>query len=606
MDWSENTIHPEWHPVKDQLLTHWAEDVNPACPWPEYPRPQMQRDNWQNLNGLWDFVVLPKKSKVPEHFAGKILVPFPIESALSGVRQALKPDQKLWYHRKFEIEEDWTGKCVILNFGAVDWETEVYINKIKIGIHRGGYCSFSLDITQALKAGTNYLLISAWDPSDKGKQEHGKQVLKPGFIWYTAVSGIWQTVWLEVVSREHIERIEMVPDIDKGILNLAVQCSNEQQNYKIYASITLEGIPIKQVEFPANKLYQVDMPDFQLWSPESPVLYDLEISLVEDLQLVDQVKSYFGMRKFSLGEDSNGTRRLCLNNQPYFMIGPLDQGYWPDGLYTPPTDDAMRSEIAFLKSAGFNLIRKHVKVEPARYYYYCDRVGMIVWQDMPNGGITPGAPWFAFQNSSSRRKDDRFYCRLGRCSPGKRQQFEDELKEMIETLKNVVSIGAWVPFNEGWGQFDANRIYRWLKEYDPSRIIDHASGWFDQKTGDAKSHHIYFKNFAEIPNEIHRATVLSEYGGYQMVVKGHTWIDRQLPVYRGFTNSQKLRHAYEQLTVDQLLPWVKRGLSAAIYTQTTDVEAEVNGFLTYDREVIKIPVEVLAKLNFELINSSPK
>lgn len=603
---SDNSTYPDWHSVKGQLLTRWSEDVNPSNPWPEYPRPQMQRDNWQNLNGLWEYAILPKDLEQPVAFTGQILVPFPIESALSGVKQALKPDQKLWYHRKFEIEEEWQGKCVKLNFGAVDWETEVYINNNKIGTHRGGFCPFSYDIIQALRAGTNDLLISAWDPSDKGKQEHGKQVLKPGFIWYTAVSGIWQTVWLEVVPREHIERIEMLPDIDRGILNLTVQCTNAIPDTRIHVSISLEGKPITQVELPANESYQVDMPDFQVWSPESPVLYDIEISLVEDHQMVDQVKSYFGMRKFSLGKDSNGTPRLCLNNQPYFMIGPLDQGYWPDGLYTPPTDEAMRSDIEFLKSAGFNMLRKHVKVEPARYYYYCDRIGIIVWQDMPNGGITPTASWFAFQNSSSKRSDNRFYCRGGRCSPGKRQQFESELKEMIDSLKNAVSIAVWVPFNEGWGQFDANRIYQWLKEYDPSRIIDHASGWFDQNTGDAMSYHIYFKNLAEIPNEEQRATVLSEYGGYQMVVKGHTWMDRQLPVYRGFTDPQKLRQAYEQLTLGQLLPWAKRGLSAAIYTQTTDVEAEVNGFLTYDREVIKLPAEFLARLNSDLINSSPK
>jgi beta-galactosidase/beta-glucuronidase len=606
MDRSESITYLDWHPVKGHILTRWAKDVDPSNPWPEYPRPQMQRDDWQNLNGLWDYAILPKDSEQPVSFTGQILVPFPIESALSGVKHALNPDQELWYHRKFEIEEDFQEKCVRLNFGAVDWETEVFVNNNKIGMHKGGYCPFSFDITQALKSGLNDLLISAWDPSDKGKQEHGKQVLKPGFIWYTAVSGIWQTIWLEVLPREHIERIKMIPDIDKGRLNLAVQCANALPDTRIHASISLEGETITQVEFPANKSFQIDIPDFQLWSPESPVLYDIEISLEEGHHIVDQVKSYFGMRKVSLGKDSNGTPRLCLNNQPYFMIGPLDQGYWPDGLYTPPTDEAMRSEIAFLKSAGFNMLRKHVKVEPARYYYYCDRMGMIVWQDMPNGGVTPNASWFAFQNSSSRRKDDRFYCRRGRRSPGNRQQFESELKEMVETLKNVVSIAVWVPFNEGWGQFDANRIYRWLKDYDPSRIIDHASGWFDQESGDAKSHHIYFRNLSMVPNDMHRATVLSEYGGYQMLAKGHTWVDRQVSVYRGFSDPLKLVQAYEQLTLDQLLPWVARGLSAAIYTQTTDVEAEVNGFLTYDREVIKIPADFLAKINSQLINSTPK
>jgi len=606
MNRTTNASSQDWHPIKGHLFTRWAKDVNPAQPWPEYPRPQMQRDNWQNLNGLWDYAILPKKSKEPEAYSGKILVPFPIESALSGVKQPLKPDQKLWYHRSFEVISSREEKCVILHFGAVDWETHVFVNHIEVGNHIGGYCPFSFDITHALKYGSNDLTVSVWDPSDKGKQEHGKQVLKPGFIWYTAVSGIWQTVWLEVVPKVHLKKIEMVPDIDRSILNLLVQCTDVQSPPLIHASITLRGDPITQVEFPANASFEVEIPDFHLWSPESPVLYDIEISLVEGDQIADQVKSYFGMRKFSLGQDSNGTPRLCLNNQPYFMIGPLDQGYWPDGLYTPPTDEAMRSDIAFCKSAGFNTIRKHVKVEPARYYYHCDRMGIIVWQDMPNGGLTPNASWFVFQSSSSRRRDNWFYCRRGRSFPSKRLQFESELKEMIDTLKNAVSIAAWVPFNEGWGQFDAIRISRWLRETDPSRIIDQASGWFDQQAGEIKSHHIYFKNFAEVPNEIHRATILSEYGGYQMINSGHTWVERQLIVYKGFTDPLKLGQAYELLTLNQLLPWVKRGLSAAIYTQTTDVETEVNGFLTYDREVTKIPAKFLAKLNFELINSSPK
>lgn len=595
-----------WRPVPGQLITQWAQNIDPAQPFPEYPRPQMQRTHWQNLNGLWEYAITAKHAPQPGEYQGTILVPFAIESALSGVKRPLKPKERLWYSRTFSMDRDWKKQRALIHFGAVDWEATVYLNGIKIGSHRGGYCPFSFDITEALQVGENELVISVWDPSDHGKQEHGKQVLKPSFIWYTAVSGIWQTVWLEVVPPDHITSLKMTPYIDKEALNLLAFTSSQSADLRIQAIVKDGNKTIAQVDGAADSTIEIHVPSAELWSPDSPHLYDLEVKLLKAGKVVDRVTSYFGMRKFSLGTDSNGVQRLCLNNQPLFQYGLLDQGYWPDGLYTPPCDEAMRYDIEFCKQAGFNMIRKHIKVEPARYYYYCDKIGIILWQDMINGGITPKLVWFLFVKNQTKLKDTKKYSRLGRHSKDNRMQYLQELKEMIDTLYNFVSIGLWVPFNEGWGQFDAEQIANWVKAYDPTRLVDHASGWFDQGAGDCKSLHIYFRRLTPTPFEKKRATILSEFGGFSLSIPGHTWKKNKQFGYKKFKNHEGLTSAYLSLLESELLPWVKKGLSAAVYTQTTDIEGEINGFLSYDRKVIKIDPQSVVELHKRLYEESPR
>ena len=441
-----------WQPVSGQIMTQWAQNINPAQPFPEYPRPQMQRSLWQNLNGLWEYTITTKHAPQPSEYQGTILVPFAIESALSGVKRPLKPKERLWYHRTFSMDRDWKKQRVLIHLGAVDWEANIYLNGLKVGSHRGGYCPFSFDITESLQAGENELVVSVWDPSDHGKQEHGKQVLKPSFIWYSAVSGIWQTVWLEVVPTNHITSLKMTPDIDKETINLLAFTSKQSSDLRIQAIVKDGKRTVVEVEGAADATMEIHIPSVKLWSPDSPHLYDLEVKLHKAGKVLDQVASYFGMRKFSLGTDSNGVPRLCLNNKPIFQYGLLDQGYWPDGLYTPPSDEAMRYDIEFCKQAGFNMIRKHIKVEPARYYYYCDKIGIILWQDMINGGKTPNLIWSLLAKSRTKFKDTKKYSRSGRHSKDNRKHYRQELKEMIDTLYNVVSIGLWVPFNEGCGQ----------------------------------------------------------------------------------------------------------------------------------------------------------
>jgi len=594
-----------WQPVSGQIMTQWAQNINPAQPFPEYPRPQMQRSLWQNLNGLWEYTITTKHAPQPSEYQGTILVPFAIESALSGVKRPLKPKERLWYHRTFSMDRDWKKQRVLIHLGAVDWEANIYLNGLKVGSHRGGYCPFSFDITESLQAGENELVVSVWDPSDHGKQEHGKQVLKPSFIWYSAVSGIWQTVWLEVVPTNHITSLKMTPDIDKETINLLAFTSKQSSDLRIQAIVKDGKRTVVEVEGAADATMEIHIPSVKLWSPDSPHLYDLEVKLHKAGKVLDQVASYFGMRKFSLGTDSNGVPRLCLNNKPIFQYGLLDQGYWPDGLYTPPSDEAMRYDIEFCKQAGFNMIRKHIKVEPARYYYYCDKIGIILWQDMINGGKTPNLIWSLLAKSRTKFKDTKKYSRSGRHSKDNRKHYRQELKEMIDTLYNVVSIGLWVPFNEGWGQFNAEEIANWVKNYDPTRLVDHASGWFDQGAGDCRSLHTYFKRLIPAPFEKKRATILSEFGGFSLSLPGHNWKKNKQFGYKNFKNREALTRAYKSLLETELLPWVKKGLSAAVYTQTTDIEGEINGFLSYDRKVIKIDPQSVVELHKRLYEESP-
>jgi beta-galactosidase/beta-glucuronidase len=586
-------------------MTRWAKDVSPLNVWTEYPRPQMTRQDWMNLNGLWEYAIVSREVDFVSAFDGEILVPFPLESALSGVKKPLLPQERLWYRRSFRIPEEWKEQKILLHFGAVDWETMVWVNGDYVGKHTGGYLPFYFDISENINRDEkNELVVAVWDPTDAYWQQRGKQVLEPKVIWYTAVSGIWQTVWLEPVSQTHIEGFKLTPDIDNE--KLCVQVFIESRGSELALEVTAydDGKVIAKVRGRPGELLELSIVEPKLWEPENPFLYDLQIKLLDNDRILDVVDSYFGMRKFSIAKDQNGQMRLCLNNMPLFHLGPLDQGYWPDGLYTPPTDEAMRFELKMCKELRFNMIRKHVKVEPARYYYYCDRMGLIVWQDMPNGGNTVGTMTsFLAVAVGSRRQDTRRYKRAGRDKMETRIDFERELREMVDTLYNYVCIGMWVPFNEGWGQYDAVRISQWLKEYDPTRPVDHASGWFDQGGGDFKSLHIYVKKLPRKQPRKGRGVLLSEFGGYSLTCEGHIWNPGTDYGYKKFTSEESLTAAYVELLEEQLMPWTALGLSGAVYTQTTDVEIETNGYLTYDREILKMKKDAIIPLHRKITKS---
>lgn len=602
---------PPWTIASPRLLTHWAKSVSPIDPWPEYPRPQMRRPEWLNLNGLWEYAILPREQEQPERYEGYILVPFPVESALSGAGRPLRPDQRLWYRRTFRIPEAWQGRKLMLHFGAVDWEAQVWVNGALAGAHRGGYTPFSLDITPYLhQSGKNELQVAVWDPTDTGGQARGKQALHPRTIWYSAVSGIWQTVWLEPLPPVNIPRLKLTPDVDASCLNVEIEAEGPDDGLHARLEAFDGDVRLASIHAPLAEPLRLYIPNPNLWSPDHPHMYGLRIAILHHERVVDEVGSYFAMRKFSLGRDAAGRTCLCLNNQPLFQFGPLDQGYWPDGLYTPPSEAAMRYDLEICKRLGFNMLRKHVKVEPARYYYACDQLGLIVWQDMPNGGQPVGeklsmlAIFLGSKGKGLRRKDGRGYRAAGRKDPAARQQFEDELREMVDALYNYPCIGMWVPFNEGWGQYDAHRIAAWLKAYDPTRPVDHASGWFEAGDGDCKSLHIYNLPLKPLPPEAGRAMVLSEFGGYSLKCPGHDWDDQAEFGYKKYYDPDALTQAYLELLENQLKPWIAAGLSAAIYTQTTDVEIEVNGYLTYDRQVEKMDFERIGAMHRSLFFNS--
>jgi beta-galactosidase/beta-glucuronidase len=583
-------------------MTRWANELTPENAWQEYPRPQLRRAEWLNLNGLWEYAITPKDQVGLPDFNGQILVPFPLESALSGVKRALQANERLWYRRTFQVPESWRAQRVLLQFGAVDWEATAYINGVCAGNHRGGYLPFWFNITQNLHAGENELIVSVWDPTDSSWQQRGKQVRSPKSIWYTQVSGIWQTVWLEPVPATYIAGLKITPDIDAESVQVAVQLAGEPLgsqagSIKVYEQGTLVTGCELDAAHPEPTL---DIHNPKLWSPDTPHLYDLVVELGDD-----RVESYFGMRKFSLGHDSFGRSRLCLNNAPIFQYGPLDQGYWPDGLYTPASETALRFDLELVKRLGCNMLRKHIKVEPARFYYECDRMGLIVWQDMINGGKPVGdvVSFLAILVGLNRR-DDRSYRYAGRQEHESRQDYQRELRELVDHLYNYACIGVWVPFNEGWGQFDARATADWLKAYDPTRLVDHASGWFDQGGGDLRSLHVYFKKLSLEKPAAARAVVLSEFGGYSMKVAGHTWNPQAEFGYRKYSSPTELTEAYLGLLENELEPWITAGLSAAIYTQAVDVEIEVNGYLTYDREVEKMDFDRISAAHRRLFEIS--
>ncbi len=580
------------------LKTRWADAAMCELPLPEYPRPQMVRDDWVNLNGMFDYAVTDAKTDWCDSYDGKIRVPFSIESCLSGVCRRLHADERLWYRKTFTLPESFRGKHVLLHFGAVDWECKVYVNRTLVKTHIGGYCPFCADITDALRDGENELVVWVYDPTDAGWQNRGKQASYSHGFWYTATSGIWQTVWMEAVPAAYIQRYALTPDIDKGILAIKTSCVGDAQlHIKVLDGETV--VAEKDLDVDDT----VDIPDAKLWSPEDPFLYDFVLTYGDDC-----VKGYFGMRKFSIGAHA-GFNRLFLNNQPYFQRGLLDQGYWCDGILTPPTDEAMIYDIQKMKDLGFNMLRKHIKVEPARWYYHCDRLGMIVWQDMVSGGkalnlvhagVIPNIQGFLnpFVNLSLI---DNKYKIFHRDRIEWRTQFEEELFEMIDALYNAPCIGTWVPFNEGWGQFDAKRIGDAVKAYDPTRIVDHASGWYDQKGAQLRSIHRYIYPVTT-PKYDGRPFVLSEYGGYSEVLDGHVWNRKKSFGYQMYRSKESLTKAFVKLHEHQVIPAIKKGLSATVYTQVSDVEFEVNGLLTYDRDLVKMDEDavraVMAKMTY--------
>ncbi|MEO6239023.1 MAG: sugar-binding domain-containing protein [Vicinamibacterales bacterium] len=561
-----------------KLQTRWAAQVTADRVLPEYPRPQLARKAWANLNGPWRYAITPANAPRPAGFSARILVPFPIESQLSGAGVWVAPDQRLWYRRAFTAPARASGYRVLLNFGAVDWESEIFVNGTRVGAHRGGYDPFTFDITDQLRAGAGEqeLIVSVSDPTDEGQQPRGKQVRRPRGIWYTAVTGIWQTVWLETVPPRYVSDLKIEPDLDRGIVRVAVTAQGTAAPAATYTVVVLEsGREIARVTGTGSGALtpsSIPLPNPRKWSPSDPFLYTLRISLDSG----DEVESYFGMRSIAVRSDATGARRLFLNGEPLFQYGLLDQGWWPDGLYTAPTDEALAFDIQKTKDLGFNLIRKHVKVEPARWYYHADRLGMLVWQDMPSA-----------DNKGGEAEAD----------------FARELKTVVDALRNHPSIVMWVPFNEGWGQHATEKTVAWLKSYDPTRIVNNTSGWTDTGVGDVADMHAY-PGPAMPPLEPARAATLGEFGGLGLPTDGHTWLDRGNWGYRSYTSADELNAAYRDL-ITQLRLHVADGLSSAIYTQTTDVEIEVNGVMTYDRGVIKLSAESIAA-NRRLYETGPR
>lgn len=580
------------------IRTQWFDKVDRRLPLAEYPRPQFERKDWICLNGEYDYAITGDTADAPKKYDGKILVPFSVESELSGVGKALLPEQRLWYRRKFTVGKEFSGKEALLHFGAVDWQCSVWVNGKLVGEHTGGYNPFTFNITDVITEGENELVVKVFDPTDAGHQQRGKQILVTKGFWYTATSGIWQTVWLEPVNRCRIDSLRLVPDIDEGVIRINIKRTCKCGG-KLYAKV-LEGDKVVFDSEIADKA-AIPVPDARLWSPENPFLYTLLLTLDCNGEK-DEVSSYFGMRKFSIVKDSAGIPRLGLNNKPYFQRGLLDQGYWPESQLTPPTDEAMIFDIEKMKELGYNMLRKHIKEEPLRWYYHCDRLGMLVWQDMISGGQYIGNVLAGVLPNINIHVKDSKYKSFKRDKPEWRQEFKDELFGMIDNLYNCVSICCWVPFNEGWGQFDAKEIGTAIKNYDPSRFVDHASGWHDQGGPEFKSIHKYILpvHAPTARRTAGRPIVLSEYGGYSWNIVEHAWNPKRSFGYIMFKNSEKLSAAYKRLHESQVIPLINKGLCATVYTQVSDVEFEVNGIYSYDRKILKLDADTVRAVNAKL------
>ncbi|MDD3779471.1 MAG: glycoside hydrolase family 2 TIM barrel-domain containing protein [Proteiniphilum sp.] len=583
-------LSAQWQPAGDKIKTRWATEIDVNNVLPEYPRPIMERAEWQNLNGLWNYAILPVGKQKPAGFEGEILVPFAIESSLSGVQKRVGRDNELWYQREFTVTAKWKNNKVLLHFGAVDWKADVWVNDVKVGQHTGGYTPFSFDITPALASGKNTLVVKVWDSTDQGYQPRGKQVNKPEGIWYTPVTGIWQTVWLEPVPETYIEDLKITPNIDNNTLKVQALTNVASATQKVEVIIKEGDKIVATSQAINNQPVEIIMPEnVKLWSPDSPYLYDVEVVLWNGSKQLDKVDSYAAMRKYSTHRDDKGIVRLQLNNKDLFQFGPLDQGWWPDGLYTAPTDEALEYDIIKTKDFGFNMIRKHVKVEPARWYTHCDRHGIIVWQDMPSGDRGPG--W----NSS-----DYFKGPESMRTAESEANYRKEWKEIMDYLYSYPSIGVWVPFNEAWGQFKTVEIVEWTKQHDPSRLVNPASGGNHYPVGDMLDLHQYPAPQLYL-YDAQRPTVLGEYGGIGWANKEHLWEPNRNWGYVQFNSSKEVTDEYIKYA-EELIKLIHQGFSAAVYTQTTDVEIEVNGLMTYDRKLVKIDEERVKKVNQEICN----
>lgn len=574
------------------LMTPWGEHLDENCILTEYPRPQMRRNSYLNLNGRWEYAITDSDES-PRRWDGTILVPFSPESALSGVGRSLQPGQTLWYRREVIVPQGFipADGRLLLHFGAVDQEAAVYWNGRLLGRHMGGYNAFTLDATDALGP-RNSLVVRVHDDTDASFHSRGKQKTRRGGIWYTPQSGIWQTVWMEAVPRHYIESLRIVPLFDQSAVEVMVRCSQPLQ-----CEATVDG---RTVPFTSGEPARIPMPDFRAWSPEDPYLYDLSVTLGED-----RVESYFGMRKVEVRADRGGVKRLFLNGEPYFQSGLLDQGYWPDGLYTAPSDEALIYDIQTAKAMGFNLLRKHIKVEPMRWYYHCDRLGMLVWQDMPSGGGKYRFSTITLPLVTGIHRRDNHYRAFARASSQGRGEYMDELEEMVGQLFNAPSVVLWVPFNEGWGQFDSTLVMERLRALDPTRPVDPASGWHDQGAGELRSLHVYFKPFRFRRDRRGRALALSEFGGYNLRVDGHCFNQKDYG-YRRLPDAAALWRDFSRLYEREVIPAVPKGLCASVYTQLSDVEDELNGLMTYDRRVVKLDADEVRELNERLKEASPR
>ncbi|WP_367772447.1 sugar-binding domain-containing protein [Flavobacterium sp. WC2421] len=584
------SLSAQWKPAGEKIKTVWASKVEPNHVLPEYPRPIMERKEWKNLNGLWNYAILEVGKAAPEKYDGQILVPFAVESSLSGVMKDVGAKNELWYNTSFTIESNWKGQNILLHFGSVDWRTEVWLNGVKIGSHTGGYTPFSFDITPFITGKTQQLTVKVWDPSNEGPQPRGKQVRSPEGIWYTPVTGIWQTVWIEPVNKKNITTIRTTPNIDQNVINIKPEVAGASYGDLIEVTVYEDSKALVTVKASAGENIEIVLNNPKLWSPESPFLYKTNVKLISNRKMVDEVKSYFAMRKIGSKRDSNGVLRMQLNNKDYFQYGPLDQGWWPDGLYTAPTDEALKYDIVKTKELGFNMIRKHVKVEPDRWYTHCDEIGILVWQDMPSGDEQP-----IWQNKKYFEGNE-----LQR-TPKSEEIYKKEWKEIMDHLYSYPSIVVWVPFNEAWGQFKTVEITDWTKNHDPSRLVNSSSGGNHFQTGDILDLHNYPGPELYL-YDARRVTVLGEYGGIGLPVEGHLWRANDNWGYVKFKNNAEVTNEYIKYATE-LKKLVKTGFSAAVYTQTTDVEGEVNGFMTYDRKVDKMDFEKVSTINKEVIDA---
>lgn len=591
------------NPPTTPLRTRWADEVDPACPLPEYPRPQLRRERWQNLNGPWELAITGREAPPPGHFDHEILVPFPIESELSGVTRAVRPDERAWYRRRFQAPALETDERLLIHFGGVDWETEVWVNGVAIGQHRGGFDPFAFDIRDALQpTAEQELLVAVWDPTDEGAQPVGKQCLLPGLIRYTAVTGIWQTVWLEPVPAARIEAVTSWANLAAEQITLRTHLHAARTGDEVEIAVLADGKPVARGRSAVTDddcVCTLTLPGIRAWSPEDPFLYDVDVQLLRNGEPADRASSYFGAREIATGPDEDGILRLLLNGEPRFHLGLLDQGWWPDGLYTAPTDDALAFDLEATLQMGFDTIRKHVKVEPARWYWHADRLGVLVWQDMPCKAFDL-KPMIEQFGEGLAPEEMTFPLSV---SPEAAASFQRELDAMLTALSTFPSIVVWVVFNEAWGQFDTDNVLAATARRDPTRLVDGASGWQDTGSGALRDYHMYQREAEFPPAEANRPIVYGEFGGLKLEVAGHTTGERGWG-YESSETPERYAERYAEL-IDILEELAARGLSGAIYTQTTDVETEWNGLLSYDREVFKIAPERLAALHSRLTGRNP-